>query len=213
MTEDYLRLTREGYDATAAAYAERFHHHLDGKPFELGMLDAFGALVGSGGRVADVGCGTGATTARLARLGCDVVGIDLSEGMLREARRLNPHLEFRAGSMSALDFTDGACAGVCAWYSTIHIPDEQLPAVFAEFRRVLAAGGHLLLAFQVGEQPLILTEAFGARIEVTYHRRRPADVLATLRRSGFAEVATLVRQPDGDGIESTPQAVLVARRS
>lgn len=213
MTEDYLRLTREGYDATAAAYAERFHDHIDGKPFELGMLNAFASAVGAGGRVADVGCGTGATTAKLAGLGCDVIGIDLSDGMLREARRLNPQLDFRAGSMSALDFPDDAFAGVCAWYSTIHIPDEHLPAVFAEFRRVLVSGGHLLLAFQVGEQPLVLTEAFGARIEVTYHRRRPTDVVATLRRSGFTEVATLVRQPDGDVIESTPQAVVVARTS
>lgn len=213
MTDDYLRLTREGYDATAAQYAQRFHRHLDGKPFELAVLRAYAAVVGAGGRVADVGCGTGATTAILSRLGCDVVGIDLSPGMLREARRLNPQLDFRAGSMTELEFDDGACAGVCAWYSTIHIPDDRLPQVFTEFHRVLSPGGHLLLAFQVGTQPLVLTEAFGSPIEVTYHRRRPADVVAALQRCGFAEVATMVRQPDGDDVESTPQAFVVVRRS
>jgi SAM-dependent methyltransferase len=133
--------------------------------------------------------------------------------MLREARRLNPHLDFRTGTMTALDLGDGEFTGVCAWYSAIHIPDGELPRVFAEFHRVLAGGGHLLLAFQVGDQPLVLTEAFGESVDVTYHRRRPDDVISSLERCGFAEVATLVRQPDGDGIESTPQAFVVVRKT
>ena len=43
--DDHIALTRDGYDRTAAGYAERFHHHLDEKPLDLAMLTAFAALV------------------------------------------------------------------------------------------------------------------------------------------------------------------------
>jgi SAM-dependent methyltransferase len=65
-----------------------------------------------------------------------------------------PDLRFDEGSLTAVDAADGALGGIVAWYSIIHMPPEELPVVFAEFRRVLAPGGHLLLAFQVGDEPL-----------------------------------------------------------
>lgn len=111
---DFLAMTRDRYDRTAAAYAERFHHHLDDKPLDLAMLAAFAALVAgtSNRRVIDVGCGTGATTAILAVHGLDTLGIDLSPNMISQARRLNPHLTFCSGSMLKLDLPDADVGGV-----------------------------------------------------------------------------------------------------
>ncbi|MCV7229391.1 class I SAM-dependent methyltransferase [Mycolicibacterium komossense] len=211
---DFLSSTRDGYDRTAAAYADRFHHHLDDKPVDLAMLDAFAGLVvrTPNIRVADVGCGTGATTGRFARLGIDAFGIDLSANMIAQARRLNPGLEFQVGSMTDLHIADGSLGGVCAWYSIIHIPDELLPGVLAEFHRVLAPGGVVLLAFQVGSEPLVLTSAFGHDVHVTYRRRQADLVEALLVKAGFRMCAHTVRQSDGDG-ESTPQAYLIARKA
>src|SRR5262245_38312515 len=96
-----------GYDLTAASYAERFHDYLRDKPIDRAMLAGFAGLVDRGGVIADVGCGTGATSRMLADLGLDVVGIDLSPNMLAEARRHNPALRFQVGSMTNLDFDDG----------------------------------------------------------------------------------------------------------
>lgn len=94
---DFLTLTRAGYDRTAAAYAERFHHHLDHKPVDLAVLSAFAGLVRQGDTpcVLDVGCGTGVSTALLAGAGLEVEGIDLSPNMVSEARRLNQGLSLR----------------------------------------------------------------------------------------------------------------------
>jgi SAM-dependent methyltransferase len=209
---DYLRLTRDGYDLTASAYAQRFHNHLHDKPVDLAMLSAFAGLIGGGGVLADIGCGTGATTAMFAQLGLNVFGIDLSPNMIAEACRINPGLEFRVGSMTSLDLDDVSVDAVCAWYSTIHLPDEALPQAFSEFGRVLRPGGHLLLAFQVGDQPRILTSAFGEDVALTFYRRRPAAVAETLTAAGLNLYAQLVREPDDDGLESTPQAYLIARK-
>jgi hypothetical protein len=52
----------------------------------------------------------------------------------------------------ALDLADGVLGGIVAWYSIIHTPPQRLPVTFAEFGRVLSPGGHLLLAFQAGDE-------------------------------------------------------------
>lgn len=215
MTEpDFLRRTREGYDRTARAYAERFQHHLDDKPVDQAILSAFAGMVrrGTNRRVADVGCGTGVATAVLHGLGVDAFGIDLSPNMIGEAARRNPRLVFSVGSMSNLDLSDGSVGGVCAWYSIIHLPDEELTAAMAEFRRVLAPGGLVLLGFQVGDEPRVLTAAFDQVVELTFHRRRPDAVCEVLADAGFTVCAQLLRAPEDDGLESTPQAYVIARK-
>jgi SAM-dependent methyltransferase len=130
VTEPDFQRTRNGYDLTAAMYAERFHTHLDDRPLDRAMLTGFAGLVDRQRVVADVGCGTGATSRMLADFGLDVLGIDLSPNMITEAQRRNPDLSFQVGSMTDFDLADGCLDGICAWYSVIHVPDELLHDVF-----------------------------------------------------------------------------------
>ncbi|MFI0263877.1 class I SAM-dependent DNA methyltransferase [Streptomyces sp. NPDC017056] len=216
MTEpNFLLDTRASYDAMADDYVAFASGELDAKPLERGMLAAFADLVraGGGGPVADVGCGTGRVSAHLAGLGLSVFGVDLSPGMLAVARREHPGLRFEEGSMLALDIPDGSLAGVVAWYSTIHVPAERLPEAFAEFHRVLAPGGHLLAAFQVGDEPLRLEEAWGHPVSLDFHRWQPDRFAALLDRAGLPVRARMLREPDvGAFAERTPQATLLARK-
>jgi SAM-dependent methyltransferase len=210
---DFLQSTRDGYDLTAAMYAERFHGHLDDKPLDRAMLAGFAGLVERNSVIADVGCGTGATSRILADFGLDVLGIDLSPNMIAEARRLNPDLRFQVGSMISINADDNHFHGICAWYSVIHIPDELLPQVFSEFRRVLRPDGWALVAFQVGDQPRTFKELFGEQVALTFYRRQPDVVAQLLEDAGLEPYAGLVREPNDDGFESTPHAYLIARRA
>lgn len=211
---EFLTSTREGYDRVAGDFAERFGRHLDNKPVDRAVVTAFAELVlmGRNGHVLDVGCGSGLTTDMLNGCGVRAAGIDLSPNMVDQARRLHPGLRFSVGSMTSLDTPDNSVGGVCAWYSIIHVPDEHMPSVFGEFYRVLTAGGLLLLAFQVGDEPRVLTSAFGQEVELTFIRRRPEQVEQHLVDSGFRLYSRLVREPDDDGFESTPHAYLIARK-
>lgn len=209
---DYLADTRKSYDAVAAAYAGRFTDELAHQPVERAVLDLFAGLVRGTGIVVDAGCGTGRITGYLHDLGVDILGVDLSPGMLDEARRGHPGLHFVESSMLTLDFPDAAVAGVLAWYSTTHLPDDQLPAAFAEFFRVLAPGGYLLVGFQAGDHVLHLTEAFGQEVSLRYHRRRPSHVCQLLAEAGFALHTQVLREPmEGEGLEPTQKAYLLAR--
>jgi SAM-dependent methyltransferase len=209
---DFLASTRTFYDAIAEDYADHFRDVIAAKPADLEELAAFAELVGEGGQVADLGCGPGRVTGHLASLGLSVFGLDLSASMLAIARREHPGLRFEQGSMLDLDLPDGALAGVVSWYSIIHTPVDGLPALFAEFRRVLAPGGHLLLAFQVGDEPLHLDQPFGHPVALDFERRRPEFVAGLLEEAGFSLRSRTVRQPDAAVGESTPQAFLIAHR-
>ena len=133
--------------------------------------------------------------------------------MIAQARRLNPDVSFQVGSMTDLSFADGHFHGLCAWYSVIHIPDDQLPDVLAEFCRVLRPDGWALLAFQVGEHARTFNEMFGEQVALTFYRRQPDVVAQLLDDAGLKPYAGLVREPNDDGFESTPHAYLIAQKA
>ncbi|PXY19964.1 methyltransferase [Prauserella coralliicola] len=210
---DFLARTRASYDTIAADFAGWIEDELAAKPLDRAVLSGFAELAGSG-LVADVGCGTGRVTAHLHGLGLRVFGIDLSPGMVAQARGRHPDLRFEVGSMTELEAGDGSLGAIVAWYSIMHVPPDRLPAVFAEFHRVLAEGGHLQLAFPAGEGLLHRTDAGGHEVSLDFHQRHPDEVAGLLREAGFEERARLVREPDEEGkyTETTPQAFLLARK-
>ncbi|MFE3034304.1 class I SAM-dependent methyltransferase [Streptomyces canus] len=206
---DFVTATRTFYDTVAEDYAEQFRDVLTVSPLDRVLLSGFAELVGDG-QVADLGCGPGRITAHLASLGLSVFGLDLSESMLAIARRENPGLRFEQGSMLELDLPDGALAGAVSWYSSIHTPVDELPRLFAEFHRVLAPGGHLLVAFQAGDKDRHHDRPWGRPVALTFRRRRPEQITGLLGAAGFSLVSQTVREPGPE--EVSQQAFLIARR-
>jgi SAM-dependent methyltransferase len=208
----YLHRTRAAYDAVADDYAGTYDGELVDRPLDRALLAAFAELVqaGGGGPVADIGSGPGYVTAHLHALGLTTFGIDLSPRMVALARQAHPDLRFYEGSMTALDLPDAILGGIVAMYSIIHTPLDQLPLVFAEFHRVLAPGGRLLLVFQLRDQPRHATEWFGHAVSLDGNALSPDQAVELLDRAGFAVHARLVREPDGG--ETVPRAYLLARR-
>lgn len=151
-TEGWLADTRTSYDTVAASYADQLRDLLDETPYERSVLALFSELVRAtgGGPVADVGCGPGRITAHLRGLGMDAFGIDLSPAMVETARREHPGLRFEVGSMTDLELADASVAGLVAWYSLIHIPDEEVGPVLAHFQRVVRPGAWCCSAFTSG---------------------------------------------------------------
>lgn len=193
---DALTATRQAYDAAAPVYAELFRDTLRDSPLDRAMLAAFAEAVrgGGGGPVADLGCGPGHVTAHLGELGLSAFGVDASAAMIRLARQEYPALRFDVGSMAALEIADGALGGILSRWSVIHTPPAELPHVFAEFQRVLAPGGHLLLGFWGSEDAAGPTQVFDHAVAPAY-RWWPGHLAASMRELGLAEVARMAREP------------------
>ncbi|HEY1178091.1 MAG TPA: class I SAM-dependent methyltransferase [Phytomonospora sp.] len=208
-TDSWLDDTRASYDTVAESYTEIVAPMFDAEPHLRAALAVFAEQVGPGAPVADVGCGPGYATAHLHGLGLNASGVDLSPGMIDVARRKYPGITFDVGSMTDLKAADETLAGIVAYWSLIHIPDDVLPQVLQQFRRVLRPGGRLLVGFHVGTDSTLKTEGYGGHpMKVHVHRREPDAVADLLHGNGFTvDTKTLL----GLG-ERLPGAILHARR-
>jgi len=148
-------------------------------PHHLGALERALDDLPPPSRALDLGTGTGVVALALAERypEADVVGIDLSPGMIEEARsKLTPGLadrvRFEVGDAAALDFPDGEFELV--------VLSNMIP--FAdELARVVARGGTLALSFSRGaETPIYVA---------------PERLRRELGRQGFAEFAEFSADP------------------
>ena len=135
--------------------------------------------------------------------------------MVDLARGLYQTLRFDVGSMLALPYDNGSFAGLVAWYSTIHVPDDALAVIFTEAARVLRPGGWFQLAFQIGDRVDHVTDLAGFSVDLEFHRRSLDQVLTALEPHGFAPVTRLEREPDRAGRypEANRQGYLLVRKA
>ncbi|MFF2433200.1 class I SAM-dependent methyltransferase [Streptomyces sp. NPDC058107] len=213
---DALSVTREAYNAAAPTYAELFRDTLRDSPLDRAILGAFAELVSASGdgQVADLGCGPGHITAHLDGLGLGLAafGVDASPAMIKLARQAYPGLRFDVGSMAALNIADGVLGGVLSRWSIIHTPPQELPVILAEFHRVLAPGGHLLVGFSGTEDPSHLTQVFDHAVALA-HRWSPDHLATMLRKAGLVEVARMVREPQPTDRRQFQEIQLLARKA
>lgn len=102
-----------------------------------------------GSLVLDAGCGPGVHSIRAARLGARVLGIDISQTVLDEARRridksgVGDRIELRRQDLTHLELASESYSAVFCWGVVIHVP--EIARALAELARVLAPGGRLAL--------------------------------------------------------------------
>jgi SAM-dependent methyltransferase len=202
---------RDSYDAAAAGYAEELFGELARKPLDRHLLNRFAEALRGEGLVADLGCGPGQVGRYLHDQGLSVVGADLSPGMIAEARRLNPEMEFRVADMRELDFDDGSLAGIVAFYAIVHFAPEDLTAIFREMRRVLRDGGLALVAFHAGDQVVHVDELFGASVSLDFRFHVAERVIESLAAARLEVIEDARREPY-EGVEhQSRRCYLLAR--
>jgi SAM-dependent methyltransferase len=179
--------TIAAYDAIAAIYDQR----QDGLPNILGSwLERFAATVRPHGVVADLGCGPARHGQVLAGLGFQVVGVDLSAGMVAIAHQRLPG-RVAQGDLRHLPIANAALDGVWSAAALLHVPRTDVPAVLAEYRRVLRPGGTLGLVTAAGEQEAWEPVAYAKGWQRWFVYQPPALLAELLDRAGLDVTQTL----------------------
>ncbi|WP_062516010.1 class I SAM-dependent DNA methyltransferase [Demequina gelatinilytica] len=206
-----LERTRAGYDTVAEAYAAALPDLGFEAELDLAMIDRWVSMLPVAACVLDAGCGTGRMLPHLRERdpGMVLAGVDLSAGMLAQARGRDAAAQLAVGELAALPYADGNLDGVLAWYSIIHTPSRDLPRVCAELRRVLRPGGALLLGFQAGTGSRRIARAYGLEVDLTAFLHEVRDVAGTLESAGFALDTALDRGPRAS--EEHRQGFVIAR--
>ena len=213
MDDETTRSIRESYDRLAEEYTRRIADELQHKPLDRELLDRFAKQTKGRGDVCDMGCGPGHVARYLRDAGASVFGLDLSPGMLEEARKLNPDIPFREGNMLSLDIPDGTLAGVTAFYAIVNIPRQTLPVVFREIWRVLQSRGLLLLAFHIGDEVLHEDELWGQKISMDFLLFQPSEIRLDLEKAGFNIEEIVEREPYPDVEYPSRRAYIFARKA
>jgi ubiquinone/menaquinone biosynthesis C-methylase UbiE len=189
------------FDRIGERYDEAFPH----KEGQLAAGEWLVERLPPGARVLDVGCGTGTPTARrLASAGHAVTGIDISEEMLRLARRDVPDAEFRLLDIMDLDRSLGDFAAVVAFFSLMLLPRHEIPVALGNIRRVLEPQGHFLLSMVEADLDDTPIHFLGSPVRVTGYIR---DELCTVVTEAGFEVTEMRHRPYAPATTELPPEV------
>jgi len=136
----------------------------------------------SSARIADIACGTGILADRIERElhPAEVYGVDMSEGMLNQARARSTDVQWLRGPAEQLPFDDGALDAVVTT-SAFHFFDQ--PAALREFHRVLGSGGLVAVSALSTRQRRLQTPS--AHRWKPQHNTSPAEMRHLFEDAGF----------------------------
>jgi demethylmenaquinone methyltransferase/2-methoxy-6-polyprenyl-1,4-benzoquinol methylase len=150
---------------------------------------------------------------RIGVAGC-VVGLELSSGMVRAARRrpeeadLTRRVNLCIGDAGALPFRDGAFDAVFMGFTLELFDTPEIPCVLGEIRRVLSAGGRLgvvSLSKEGGPSKTLRVYEWAHERWPVYFDCRPIYLEESLKGAGYGVVST-----ERSGMAGLPIGVVVA---
>lgn len=137
--EKILEASRQSYEKIAREFSETRARFWPELTFIKNHLPKTGKIL-------DVGCGNGRLLELLDETALAYTGIDFSDNMLKEAKRLHPDKNFILADALNLPFPDQSFNAVTSFAVLHHIPSEEFREKFmSEAARVLAPNGVLII--------------------------------------------------------------------
>jgi len=199
------------FDRRADLYADKYFH-LD---MYDGYLERFVTRVGrQGASVLDIACGPGNVSAYLAKVRPDLelVGIDLAEAMIEQARHRVPSAKFLVKDCRHIDELERVFDAAAFAFGLSYLTDDDANRFFASLHVSLVDSAVLYLATMTGDprRSGFETSSQGDTIYVEY--RSPDEILAMVERAGYrVDFMEAIASPV-DASKLTQDLVLIAQR-
>jgi len=189
----------EAFDQLAEIYQGEHSRN----PFQAALIERVNALLPGDRSVLDLGCGTGVPTAKIfTDSGRPVVGIDISEGMLRLAREQVPEADFRHGDIAALPADLGTFGAVTAFFSLLMLSKADIVATLAKVPGWLEPGGYFAVGMVNFDADFVPHEFMGVPVNVSGYLE--PDLKAALTAAGLSvlDIETVEFTPENGPAES-----------
>ena len=141
--EEKIRKAIETYNKYASIYAE----HTKNKLLQF-QLAKFVSMLPKKGKVLDAGCGPGRDTAYLQEDGLDVVAVDISEGMIEEAKK-NDVKAIKGDLLNII--SNEEFDGIWCMATLADIPKSHAKKLIQNFYKALKKEGIMYIAVKEGE--------------------------------------------------------------
>lgn len=129
------------------------------------------------GKILDLGCGTGRDASLFLSESYDYIGVDLSDGMIDEAKKLFPAGKFEAMDLCDLRFKDESFDGIWSFAAYLHIPKKDIDEAIKEANRVLKPGGIGYVTIKKGNFESYLGDGEAKRYWSFYGKNQFAKIL------------------------------------
>jgi ubiquinone/menaquinone biosynthesis C-methylase UbiE len=196
LVDSRMRIVADGYDRMADRYGE-WAAGIEGDPRDRMILELFNRLP-DGGRLLDLGCGSGVPSTKMLAERFEVVGVDFSTAQIAKARVNVPIAELVVADLTEVDFPDASFQAVTSFYALNHVPRELHATVFGRVARWLLPGGLFLASFGLADEPDWTGEWLGAKSYFSSHA--PDVTRRLLHEAGFElEIDQILEMIEPDG--------------
>lgn len=161
------------------------------------VMEDFEKMLPKDAKILDAGCGVGQDTEHFSQDGFDVTGVDLSTGLIEEAKKLYPSGKFLVGDLRRLTFRENDFDAVWANASLLHFETRKdVLKSLHEFNRVLKDKGILYVQVKLRQGK----DKTGMEKDDRYDKPRffqyftEEELRGLFRESGFLVVLSRIEQ-------------------
>ena len=182
MTDDYITRTLNAYENDPEKYERAT---ADIIPQE--DIDEFvNRLPENDLPVLDAGCAFGRDSWQFAQRGLRVIGIDMSDALLKRAKELYPGITFKKMDVRNLELSDESVKGIWCHATLLHLKDDDIRKALREFWRVLVPGGAVFVSFKEGTGDEEFVEKFSSNSARYFNYQTVETVRSLLEENGLA---------------------------
>jgi ubiquinone/menaquinone biosynthesis C-methylase UbiE len=204
----------KAYDDAADDYATKFWNEIEQKNLDCVLLRWLADQIPPSEKILEIGSGPGEVSGYLSRFHGGCIGTDLSEQMIRNAKKYFPKVRFEVQDFFNLSYAGSSLAAVVAFYAIVNLTKEEIAKVLAEAKRVLKPNGILLFTFHVRKTKRTLTIArfFAKNNKLSFYLYTVEEIRRLTKSLEFEPIDVITRYPYKEVEYPTTRAYFILRK-
>lgn len=199
------------YTTTIASYKKLGKSYLEAiKHYTPVQLYIFMRYLSPGSKILDVGCAGGKDAAKFIENGFKVVGIDMVDEFLEEAKKEVPKADFQKMDLLDMGFPQDYFDGIWSSAVLVHIKKKDISRVLQSFHKILKPSGELFIGVKRGKGFFFETDTLSQekRLMVFFLEK---EIRTLVEKAGFRNVYCTT-SPDETGRKKIQWIRLIAEK-